>query len=413
MKTSAKPWPAALAVVLLTACGADQASPIDSRKPEPHDTEPERGPNGGRILRDGDLAVELAIVEAGTPPEFRLWATESGRPVSLDAFDAEVTLDRLGGARDVVTFQPAGEFLRGDGVVREPHSFAVTVDATYAGQSHRWRYDSFEGRTRIAAHIAAAAGIATEVAGPATIRESATVYGRIVPNVENIGHVSARFDGVIRSVSASIGQRVERGQSLAIVEADDSLAEYTVRAPIAGTVVEREANSGETTSGRTLFTIVDTSSVWAELAVFPGDRPRVGVGTPVSIRTAVGDIEVGGEIAFLSPIAGRNQSIVAQVPLDNSDGLLAAGMHVTGEIQVGVHDVPLAVRRSGLQTFREFTVVYAQVGEEYEVRMLDLGRQDGIWAEVLGGLDVGTRYVTTNSYTIKADIEKAGASHDH
>jgi cobalt-zinc-cadmium efflux system membrane fusion protein len=71
------------------------------------------------------------------------------------------------------------------------------------------------------------------------------------------------------------------------------------------------------------------------------------------------------------------------------------------------------VKRKGLQSFRDFTVVYAQIGNEYEVRMLDLGRQSGEWIEVLGGLDPGTRYVTTNSYLIKADIEKSGASHDH
>ena len=42
--------------------------------------------------------------------------------------------------------------------------------------------------------------------------------------------------------------------------------------------------------------------------------------------------------------------------------------------------------------------------------------QDGFPAgsvEVLDGLAPGTVYVTENSYLIKADIEKAGASHDH
>ena len=77
------------------------------------------------------------------------------------------------------------------------------------------------------------------------------------------------------------------------------------------------------------------------------------------------------------------------------------------------HAVPLAVKRTGLQTFRDFTVVYAQIGDEYEVRMLELGRQDDEWIEVLGGLEAGTRYVTTNSYLVKADIEKAGAVHEH
>ncbi|VAW68589.1 Probable Co/Zn/Cd efflux system membrane fusion protein, partial [hydrothermal vent metagenome] len=54
-----------------------------------------------------------------------------------------------------------------------------------------------------------------------------------------------------------------------------------------------------------------------------------------------------------------------------------------------------------------------QTGEEYEVRMLELGRHDDKWVEVSGGLETGTRYVSENSYVIKADIEKSGASHDH
>jgi membrane fusion protein, heavy metal efflux system len=73
----------------------------------------------------------------------------------------------------------------------------------------------------------------------------------------------------------------------------------------------------------------------------------------------------------------------------------------------------LAVPLSALQRFRDFDVVFAQVGEAYEVRMLTLGRRDASLVEVLDGLAPGTVYVTDNSYLIKADIEKAGASHDH
>lgn len=66
-----------------------------------------------------------------------------------------------------------------------------------------------------------------------------------------------------------------------------------------------------------------------------------------------------------------------------------------------------------MQPFRDFTVVYAQVGETYEVRMLELGGQYGEWTEVLGGIDPGETYVSEGSFVIKADIEKSGASHDH
>jgi cobalt-zinc-cadmium efflux system membrane fusion protein len=89
------------------------------------------------------------------------------------------------------------------------------------------------------------------------------------------------------------------------------------------------------------------------------------------------------------------------------------GTFITAEITVGEHAVPLAVRREGIQAFRDSTVVYVQMGDEYEVRMLDLGRAAGDYVEVLGGIDPGTRSVAANSYIITADIEKSGASHDH
>ncbi len=98
---------------------------------------------------------------------------------------------------------------------------------------------------------------------------------------------------------------------------------------------------------------------------------------------------------------------------DAGDGGWTPGLYVNAEVMVGGAQVPLAVKASGLQTFRDFTVVFARVGETYEVRMLELGRSDGEYVEVLGGLKPGTEYVSENSYLIKADIEKSGASHDH
>jgi cobalt-zinc-cadmium efflux system membrane fusion protein len=400
----------------LVACG-DEGPDRDDQSVAAHgnghEAEPVKGPHRGRMLLNGDFSLELAIFETGVAPEFRVWITNDGSAVALQDIDLRVTLTRLGGVTDVVEFIQQEDFLRGDTVVYEPHSFVVAVDAKYRGETHRWSYDNFEGRTQIGAAVADAAGIQTEIAGPATLREIITVYGRVVSNPENVSHVNARFDGVIRSASASIGDVVQKGQTLAVIEANDSLNSYSIKAPIGGTVIDRHANPGETTGGRSLFTIVDPSSVWAELAVFPSDRARVKAGAAVSVRTAIGDISLNGTIALLAPVAGANQSVTARVKLDNSDGLLAAGMYLTGEIEVAQHEVPLTVRRTGLQAFRDFTVVYAQIADEYEVRMLELGRQDKQWVEVLGGLDVGTRYVTTNSYVIKADIEKSGASHDH
>jgi cobalt-zinc-cadmium efflux system membrane fusion protein len=120
-----------------------------------------------------------------------------------------------------------------------------------------------------------------------------------------------------------------------------------------------------------------------------------------------------GRIGVLLPVAGSAQSVIARVALPNRGGGWRPGMTVAAAVTVATHEVPLAVQESALQRFRDFTVVFAQVGDTYEVRMLEPGARDGEHVEVLSGLKSGTRYVTEQSYLIKADIEKSGASHDH
>ncbi len=49
----------------------------------------------------------------------------------------EITLDRLGGRTDRITFKPFQDYLRGRQTIVEPHSFDVTVTADYQGQTYR------------------------------------------------------------------------------------------------------------------------------------------------------------------------------------------------------------------------------------------------------------------------------------
>lgn len=404
-----------LLAFLFLACGGSDSGSWGGVA-EHHEGSPAthaRGPNGGRLLSRGEFEIELGIFERGVPPEFRAWATQNGSPVSPAEVNLEVRLTRLGGRVEPIGFAPEEEFLRGTSTVYEPHSFEVSIAAVHDGENYAWSYESFEGRTKIDAAVAQSLGVGTEVAAPAVMRDTVNVYGRIRANPEHVREVRARFDGVVRGVHAQLGSTVQAGDKLLTVESDKSLNSYSILSPIGGVVTQRDANPGEQTRGRRLLTITDTSSVWADLSIFPSDRGRVRVGSAVSIASATGGAPVSGVVSTLEVLADENQSVAARVILENPDGQLVSGTFITAEVTAGEYTAPLAVKRSGLQTFRDFTVVYAQVGEEYEVRMLELGRTAGPYVEVLSGLEPGTRYVTENSYLIKADIEKAGASHDH
>ncbi len=77
-------------------------------------------------------------------------------------------------------------------------------------------------------------------------------------------------------------------------------------------------------------------------------------------------------------------------------------------------EVPIAVKASALQTFRDWDVVFMNDGTSFEIAILELGRRDGDLVEVVEGpLKPGTKYATENSFVVKADVMKSGASHDH
>ncbi|MES2605149.1 MAG: acetyl-CoA carboxylase biotin carboxyl carrier protein subunit, partial [Pseudomonadota bacterium] len=204
-----------------------------------------RGPHNGRLLSDGDFAVELAIFEDGVPPEFHAWAYQGDQQLAAGQWQLTVRLARLGGEQNNFVFAPVGDYLLGNGVVEEPHSFDVTVTASYQGSNHSWQYESYEGRVELTSTLAQETNIGTERAGPGVLHQSILLYGKTTPDPQGISHVTARYPGLIRSISADLGQRVNVGDKLAVIEANTSLQSYTITAPIAGLVIQRHANPGE------------------------------------------------------------------------------------------------------------------------------------------------------------------------
>lgn len=380
----------------------------------PQRVEPREGPRGGKLLGDDHFAVEVTIYEKDTPPQFRVFAYHDGQLLPAAQTKVTIELARLDGEKNTFSFKPEGDALVGDGVVTEPHSFDVTVRVEHDGETLAWVYDSYEGRTTISAASARTAGLEVTAAGPAVIRDTLSVYGLIQPDAERIAVVTPRFGGLVQSVPVRLGDRVEAGAVLATVQSNDTLANYSVTAPIAGTVLAKNLAPGAVATDQTAFTLVDLSSVWAEFQIFRGDIARVRTGQRVTFTGGDGATKGEGVIAWISPTGSAvTQSLTARVFLDNADGRWQPGLTVTGVVHLGAAEVPVAVRTSGLQSFRDFTVVFARIGETYEVRMLELGRRDADHVEVLGGLKPGTRYVSTNSFLVKADVEKSGASHDH
>lgn len=400
--------------LMLAACGEKQSTePAAEEASAAAGADYERGPHRGRMLRDGNVAIEVTVYETNTPPHFRLYAYRDNQPIAPSGVTASMEVTRLDGEVNAFSFKAEKDYLAASAEVVEPHSFDVKVNATLGGKAYSWTYASYEGRTTIDAEAAKDAGVVIQSAGPATIRDTVQLMGTVALNENRLAAIKARFPGIVRAVQVQVGDRVARGQTLATIEGNESMRTYAVTAPFDGVVLTRATNVGDVAAENTLIEIANLGEVWVDLRAIGTDAERLAAGQAVQVRSATGETTVESTIASLLPVASSGQSVVARVSLPNPDGRWRPGMTVAAEVTLSSEEVPLAVKESGLQRFRDFTVVFAQVKDTYEVRMLELGRRDGEYVEVLGGLKPGTPYVAEQSYLIRADIEKSGASHDH
>lgn len=109
-----------------------------------------------------------------------------------------------------------------------------------------------------------------------------------------------------------------------------------IRAPIAGTVVERSISPGETlVAGSTpCFTIADTSKMWVIAKVFGADVGRVKMGDTAAVDIGDGSKLLTGTVTNVGSVVDTDtRAVGVRVRLDNNDGALKKGMYVDVRIQ--------------------------------------------------------------------------------
>ena len=281
----------------------------------------------------------------------------------------------------------------------------VSSNAIAAEEEHE------EEVVHISTSLAQELGIETELAGAGVINRNLLLYGRTMPDPQGISHLSARYPGMIVSMVPSLGDSVEVGEVIAVIEANTSLQTYEIKAPLSGIVVEKHANPGELASGQPLLTIANYDNIWVDLAVFPGDSHQVRTGMSVTIR--MDDRVAESAIRYINPSQGESPTVIARVPLQNVDSIWTPGLLVEGLVHVESENVAIAVKNDALHLFEDNQVVFVLEDETYEPRIVTVGSSDPFLTEILSGLKPGERYVVANSYLIKADLEKEGVEHDH
>src|SRR3990167_4184079 len=453
-----------------------------------------KGPHGGRLLSEEDFQIEITIYERGIPPQFRVYVFDKGKAVNPDEVKLTIELHRLGGRVDVINFQREGDYLRGDKVVEEPHSFDVKVLAEWKGKSYRWEYSQIEGRVELTPEAIQNAGIVIETAGLVQMKTVLELPGEIGLNIDRVVHVVPRLSGVVTAVYKNLGDMVRHGEVIAVLDSRElaelksayiaslkrlelarstfdrkerlwrekissekdylasrqalaeeeinlqvttqkllalglsqtdlnsipemtgrGLTRYELKAQFDGTVIKKNIAVGEAIKeDADIFAIADLCTVWVGVTVYAKDLNVVKIGQTVTVKSKVLGLEADGVLEYLGPLVGeQTRAAKGRVVVQNPEGHWRPGLFVTVEVVQEEVTVPVAVSVDAIQTFRDWSVVFVQYGDLFEVRPLELGRNDGRWVEVLHGLLPGERYVSRNSFILKAELGKAGATHDH
>ena len=441
----------------------------------------EKGPHGGRLYRDGDFSAEVKIFEEGVEPHLRVYGYFKDKPLKPNEINANIFIKRLD-AEQTITFKPESDYLIGNEIVYEPHSFLMVINVDYQGKKHSWKWDTKEGRVTMLDSSIKSSGLELLKVEPMMFENALELKGELKfpDNFESF--ITPKASGTLVKTYSTIGDKVSQGDLLATVQSQDlirlnaerSIAMDTlqfsrkkmeqertlfqkrvspeidyinaqrefedaqiranelnslirsygdsgngtieVRAAMSGTILQvLGAVGSNVTPASPLFKIANTSQLLAVVNV-PADKlNEINPDNKVTVKpqTQTGTEEALGRIKYISDVIDP-KTRTAQVFIEISNQFKwRSGQLITAQIFEKQTMKQMVVREDALQTFRDWDVVFIRVGNDFEARPLELGDKFNGYVEVKSGLKAGQVYAAGNSYLLKAELGKSGATHDH
>lgn len=188
---------------------------------------------------------------------------------------------------------------------------------------------------------------------------------------------------------------------LQLDQAQAELDKTIITAPFDGIVAAVYIREGQQLSAMTYanpaISLIDPSEIKMNGVIDEIDVPRVKLGQEaIVILDALPDKEVKGRITFISPESTTEVGVVfykTTITLENPDEELKDGMSATAEIIIEQHNDVLLIPNRAIQGSWENPFVEVVTDEQIEKRQISIGLSDGIYAEVLSGLEEGEEVI--------------------
>lgn len=249
-----------------------------------------------------------------------------------------------------------------------------------------------------------------------------TVYYDISGTVEAVpvrnGEIVRAGTTLVKLTSDTLDDSIQdaadslRDAQLSLDNQYDVLDNYTIEAPISGTIVDKYYKQGENAeTGKTLCTIFDLSSLTMTLNIDELDIKSVAVGqkAQVTADAVPGQVYEGviTEVGINGTTSGGVTTYPVKVEIDETDGLLP-GMNVDVSIVISRQSSVLTVPADAVQSGSRVLVKSPDgktgdgAPEGYEYVRVEVGASDEDHVEILSGLQEGDEiaYPMTTSLSI-------------
>lgn len=189
--------------------------------------------------------------------------------------------------------------------------------------------------------------------------------------------------GTIKAIQA--GRAVARAQGI-------------IRAPIAGTVVEKLITPGQLLQAGTTpcFTVADLSKVWVMAQVSAAELATIRVGDPAQVDSGMPGVELPGTVDNIAAVVNPDtRAVAARIVVSNPGDVLRKQMYVRVRIQSRQAGQGLLMPVSAmLRDDENLPFVYiVQHDGSFARRRVTLGPRNGDQYEVSDGLKPGDQIV--------------------
>ncbi|OGI19714.1 MAG: hypothetical protein A3B68_04980 [Candidatus Melainabacteria bacterium RIFCSPHIGHO2_02_FULL_34_12] len=186
---------------------------------------------------------------------------------------------------------------------------------------------------------------------------------------------------------------------------------FTIRAPKAGTIVERDITVGQIINeNQRLFHGYDLTKVWASADIYERDRTKVSQNQKAIVFVdGIPDKTFTGNISYIgSVIQSETRTLPVKALLDNKENILSPGAFIQLHISTGKKKNSIVIPRTALvEIDKEGTegkhkhIVYLKKGGSFIPRKIEVEAHDSDTVEVISGLMAGEIIVTKGAYQLQ------------